>query len=908
MTLKSKAIILSILTLLVASLSFVLYLQHKSITNDLFNAMVLLDEIKSSANELELNVIHNTFDASFFNQSINRIPEISKQLNKLLQLDTTPPHLVNLELSFVRIERIMNNSVPGYTLEEPLVKQLDHEIHKINTAAEELIIFSRQKLDSLKNWSDLITLFQFVTLILYSAGILLFPLENIITPLLQLCSQVKLVEIGETQNIPIPARKDEIGLLHRFIHNTISDLQTQTNELKQNRENLELQYQQQLAVTRILTLSITTGTMEELLEQTLQTVLSLEWLKIEEKGGIFLVRNGDKPHLELKSSHNFNPAILQACSNVPFGKCLCGRVAESEEFLHTTGIDDRHEISYEKMTAHGHYCIPIKFGNSLLGVMALYLETGKEANSGEIQFLQGIANILAHTMERRRLEEKQLLISTAIDHAGDGVIITNEKGTIQYVNPRITTLTGYKKEELLDNNITMLKSYSKDQDLYKQLTPSLFTDDIWEGTSANIRKDGALYDERIVTTAIKNQQNQITHYVSIKRDITREKILETQLLHSQKLEAVGTLAGGIAHDFNNILTYIIGYSEIILANISKNDPLRGNLEIILAAGEKAAVLVNQLMVFSRKQNVVMKPIDINGTVKNTAKMLRRLLEENVTLEIKTQEDIGEIMADTSHIEQVVANLVVNARDAMVNGGVLSIETAAVYFNEERAKRHENLIPGRYARLSVSDTGEGIPYAIQDHIFEPFFTTKGTGKGTGLGLATIYGIIKQHKGHIDVYSDPGYGTTFEILFPIIRNKSANIVAAINRILPGLPTGTEKILLVDDDPHVRSVIIDTLKPLGYKIMEGSHGKEALEISAAWPDKIDLLLTDVIMPGTSGVELAETIQRLRPDIKIIFMSGYPDQNMILQKIMTTGHILIEKPMLPSKLATVIRTVLDR
>ncbi len=910
MTLKSKSLFLSILALLLASISFLLYLQHKSINDDLFNAVILLDDIKDTAYELEFEIIHDIINTSSAKHSLEKIPSFSKKIKDLWRIKTTPKHLIELEISFVRIERLIDKSLPGQTKKQPLLKQIDLEILKIHNSVDKLLEYSRQRLDILKNRADLLTLLQFFALLIYSVSILFFPIQSIITPLLNLSRQVKSVDSGKKENITIPDRNDEIGTLYIFIHKTISGLLSQGNELRQSKENLNQQYQQQLAFSKILELSITIETMDDFLEKTMKTVLSLDWLKIKNKGGIFLVNDKDESnkYLSLEYSHNFDESIEKSCAKVPFGKCLCGRVAQSQEFLHTKDIDDRHEIRYENMSPHGHYGIPIIFNKELLGVMVLYLEPNKEAQTIEIEFLKGIANIIAQAISRKRLEDKQLLISTAIDQAGEGVIITDNKGIIQYINPLITTLTGYSPQELLDHHIGKLKSFKDDHDFYKMIFPYLNSDEVLEDITSNIKKDGTYYDERIIVSAIKNKQNQVTNYVAIKRDITREKILEAQLLHSQKLEAIGTLAGGIAHDFNNILTTIIGYCDIVLASVSPDDKNLSNLEAIMSSGERAATLVNQLMLFSRKQNLIMEPTDLNVTVEYTTKMLQRLLEGNIILHIEITKGLGEILADTSHIEQVLANLVVNAKDAMPQGGTLTIETDQVSFDAEHAKKHKGLRPGQYVRLTVTDTGIGIPYEIQEHIFEPFFTTKETGEGTGLGLATIYGIIEQHQGHIDLYSDPGYGTSFQILFPVIQEDTTSIPTVTEELIfPESSHGTEMILLADEDPNNRRTIMNILKPLGYKVIEASYGKEAIEISQAWPESIDLLLSEAIMSGIKGEQLARSIRSKRPKMDVIYMTSNPDKDMILKKILSSQQILLNKPIDPKILVSTIRKVLD-
>jgi signal transduction histidine kinase/galactitol-specific phosphotransferase system IIB component len=383
----------------------------------------------------------------------------------------------------------------------------------------------------------------------------------------------------------------------------------------------------------------------------------------------------------------------------------------------------------------------------------------------------------------------------------------------------------------------------------------------------------------------------------------KEKMF-AQLLQSQKMESVGLLAGGIAHDFNNILTTILGYSELSIITMSKDDPLRPQMEAIHAAGEQASELTRQLLAFSRKQMMETKIINLNTLITNMTKMLSRLIGENIELQLSLKEQIGNIKADPGQIEQVLMNMAVNSRDAMPHGGLLSIRTADVFFNEEEAAKHTGMGPGAYVVLSVEDTGEGMTEEVQKEIFEPFFTTKARGKGTGLGLATVYGIVKQHNSYINFNSEQGQGTIFSIYFPLTEEGVPERELAL--LKPDtLRRATETVLVADDNASIRSFVTDTLTPLGYTCLSAANGKEALQLVQTSKETIDLLLTDVVMPLMNGPELATLLKKQSPKSKVIFMSGYMS-NVDFNDIIARSDAFLQKPLTPSKLLNKFAKVL--
>jgi len=384
------------------------------------------------------------------------------------------------------------------------------------------------------------------------------------------------------------------------------------------------------------------------------------------------------------------------------------------------------------------------------------------------------------------------------------------------------------------------------------------------------------------------------------------QLLQGQLLQSQKMESVGRLAGGVAHDFNNILTAILSYAELTLMKLSEDHPVRNHLVSIREASEKAATLTHQLLAFSRRQVLEMKAVDLNKVIEGMANMLSRIIGEDVLLQLKTEATISTIRADQGQIEQVLMNLAVNARDAMPSGGRLLIGTKDVDLNDVLLRTQETVASDKYVMLSVTDTGAGMTAEVRDRIFEPFFTTKELGRGTGLGLATVYGIVKQHSGNIFVDSDPGKGTTFKVYFPIAGERGQECDKDHDLSGP-LPAGTEVILVVEDDPSVRELVRQVLAPLGYKVLATAGGDDALRTSDSCDGPVDLLLTDVVMPGMNGKQLAEAIRIKRPGIKVLFMSGYAHDALSTQGMLEPGVAMIHKPFRTVALARQVRQVLD-
>jgi PAS domain S-box-containing protein len=415
---------------------------------------------------------------------------------------------------------------------------------------------------------------------------------------------------------------------------------------------------------------------------------------------------------------------------------------------------------------------------------------------------------------------------------------------------------------------------------------------------------GKVFDA--TATPLYNSGSAVLGCVEVLRDITERKRAEEQLRQAHKMEAIGQLAGGVAHDFNNLLMAIIGYSELLLARLREGDRLRKHIQEIKKAGERAAALTRQLLAFSRRQVLVPQVLDLNSVVSNVQKMLRRMIGEDIDLLTVPASDLGQVRADPGQVEQVIMNLAVNARDAMPEGGKLTLETANVALEESYTRNHIDVLPGRYVMLAVSDTGSGMDAETLSHIFEPFFTTKEEGKGTGLGLATVYGIAKQSGGHIEVSSEPGQGTTFKVYLP--RIEAAYEPAALGAPAEEMPRGTETVLLAEDDVVVCELLRKMLQGSGYTVLEAGGARQALRMGERYaPRPIHLLLADVVMPEMSGPQLADHLARVYPKMKVLYISGYTDAAVARHGKLSTKAPYLQKPFAPEVLARKVREVLD-
>jgi PAS domain S-box-containing protein len=528
-----------------------------------------------------------------------------------------------------------------------------------------------------------------------------------------------------------------------------------------------------------------------------------------------------------------------------------------------------------------------------------------DGRQDEIGKLAGSFNKMAealgrHIEERRKSEEQYRIL---FEKSKDMIFVSTPQGKYLDINPAAQELLGYSsKEEMLQLDInTDIFANPEDRKVYQQvLTEKGFVKDYELEFK---RKDGEILTVLSTTSTLRNDKGDIVVYMGIDRDITERKKLEQQLLQAQKMEAVGQLSGGIAHDFNNILTAILGYGNLLNKKLPAADPLHNYLDQILISAQKAANLTKSLLVFSRKQVLNPVPVDINDIVMGMKNILERVIGEDIEFKVTTIGHDLIVKADKGQIEQVLMNLATNSRDAMPHGGKLTITTAEVKIDEKFVRIHQYGIVGKYAVILVADTGVGIDKIIQKRVFEPFFSTKDVGKGTGLGLAMVYGTIKQHDGFINVYSELGIGTTFKIYLPLTRSHEQQDQ---KQTTTGISRGSETILLVEDDEAVRNVIRTMLEELGYKVIEADNGKHAIENYRENRSRIRLVITDMIMPGLSGKEVHYELKKIQPDVKIIYMSGYT-ADILKQKGMENEKInFISKPVQHETLARKIRDVL--
>jgi len=552
--------------------------------------------------------------------------------------------------------------------------------------------------------------------------------------------------------------------------------------------------------------------------------------------------------------------------------------------------------------------VPLKIGDRTIGVLvAQTYAPGIRYGETEKHILQFVSTQVAMAVERKRTEEQlheserkyRLLFETNPEPM---FVYDFETLRILAVNDAAITRYGYSEREFLERTIRDIRSPDDQARLDEELGRRPDEGAVRTGVRHRA-KDGKLFEVDLVTRPLEFAGRRAR--LILAHDVTAQRQLEEQLRQSQKMEAVGQLAGGIAHDFNNLLTAILGSTQLLLNNMPSGDPRREDAEEVRHAGLRAAELTRQLLAFSRRQVLAPKVLELNVVVGNMDRMLRRLLGEDVELVTSLDPTAGAVNADPGQLEQVLLNLAVNARDAMPGGGRLSIETTRLALHEEHLERRHRLPPGDYACLVVTDTGVGMDEATQAHLFEPFFTTKEVGKGTGLGLATVYGIVKQSGGYIWVYSEPRRGTTVKVYLPRVPGASeAPAPAPPARAARG---GNETVLLVEDAAPVRALARRSLEACGYRVLDASDGPSALELSARHAAGIDLLVTDVVMPGMSGRELAERLAPQRPEMKVLYTSGYTDDAMVRQGVLNAGVAFLQKPFVPDMLARKVREVLD-
>ncbi len=485
------------------------------------------------------------------------------------------------------------------------------------------------------------------------------------------------------------------------------------------------------------------------------------------------------------------------------------------------------------------------------------------------------------------------------------MIITDRNGKIQYVNPAFERISGYREEEVIGMDTRFLKSDRLDSSYYKDQMTAIRSGKPWKGRLLSQRKDGQIFYEDVAISPVRDSSGEIVNFVDVGHDVTENVELQMQLLQAQKMEAIGTLAGGIAHYFNNLLQVVLGYSEVMLLRKKEGQPDYSDLHKIYQAGKRGADLVKILLTISRKVETKYVPLDLNQEIASVRNLLSRTIPKTVRIDLHLSGNLESIQGDSSQIGQILMNLGVNAREAMPDGGTLSIETGMVELDRDYCQAHLETKPGSYDLLADSDSGHRIDKETLYHIFEPFFTTKETGKGTGLGLATVYGIVKQHGGRITCCSEPGLGTTFKIYFPAIEKEVDSETSTVERPIPG---GAETILLVDDEEALRDLGESLLNRFGYKGITANDGKDASEIYQRDGDSISLIILDLIMPVMDGKQCLAEILRINPNAKVVLASGYSEGGRAIGATTAGATEFVQKPYDMRQLLTTAREVLDK
>jgi PAS domain S-box-containing protein len=551
--------------------------------------------------------------------------------------------------------------------------------------------------------------------------------------------------------------------------------------------------------------------------------------------------------------------------------------------------------------------VPLLVPGRVVGALVLGDRVGRRFTDDEVQTVEAFADRAAVGLEAARLyaevRDARDFLQSIAESSPDAIVTTDVHGRVTYWSPGAEETLGYPAREVLGRR-----------------TADLYVDGEAEARAvmARLRAEGRLRDYEMVIRArdgravtvsssmalLRDTSGTITGTVGVVKDVTEKKMLEASFRQSQKMEAVGLLAGGIAHDFNNLMTVVIGRSELLLARLRAEDPVRRDIELFRKTATRAAELTRQLLAFSRKQVLQPKVLDLNTVVANLEPMLRRLIGEDVELRAVLAPGLGRVKADPGQVEQVLVNLAVNARDAMPRGGKLTIETGDVVLDDAYARKHPGMSAGPHVMLAVSDTGAGMDEATQARVFEPFFTTKEPGKGTGLGLSTVYGIVKQSGGSIWVYSEVGAGTAFKVYLPRLDGVTE---PAVQRARPARAEGgSETILLVEDEEELREVARETLEVFGYVVLEAGNGADALRMAERHPGPIHLLLTDVVMPAMNGAELVRRLMPTRPEMAVLFVSGYTDDAIVHHGVLEPGTAFLEKPFSPDQLVRRVREVL--
>ena len=570
--------------------------------------------------------------------------------------------------------------------------------------------------------------------------------------------------------------------------------------------------------------------------------------------------------------------------------------------------------------------IPAHMRDNVIEAIQLWLSEDRLVPSGEVTLCNkdgdAVSVYSSHILHTTTSGEKEIFcvdidlqqlhktetqlhqLATAIEQVGEIIIITDTKGAIEYVNPAFTTVTGYTLDEIIGQNPRILNSGEQSDSVYSELWKSITQGKTWKGRLINKKKDGNYFTEDAMISPIFNSAGTIVNFVAAKRDITEQLLTEEKYQHAQKMEAIGQLAGGVAHDFNNMLAIILGQVEIALMKIAPDDPLEKRLQEIRIAANRSSNLTQQLLGFARKQSRQSQVLNLSDTVATMLIMLKRLIGEHLELRWTAEAELPLVDIDPGHFDQILTNLIINARDAIDTIGVISVKTRHVLLDETFCRDHPGSRMGEFILLEVSDSGCGMDQETIDKIFNPFFTTKGIGKGTGLGLSMVFGLVKQNNGYIAVNSTPEQGSTFSLYFPQVRVEEEMKVQSEGKVLV---KGTETILVVEDENPLLDTTLAMLTEAGYRVLSAQGPFAAIQLAEKHKKPIHLLLTDIVMPKMNGVELSEHLLGIKPEIKVLFMSGYPKGHFSQLKQRNLTAQLLKKPFTTHTLAKKVREILD-
>lgn len=894
MTLKVKSIIISILISLLIGISYRLFVEYNYLSNAIIEQHSLMEKVLEAEGSIHKSFAAGRSDSVEAKAVVDAIVKDLKRIRTAELTQQEIDYIVSVRLSFISIKNFLKKINPDVPVEQALLNQINSEFIRIEKATKDFVYSFKNRAEIEMTLKRRIQIMIFVTVIIGSLMLSFCFYKSFLEPVNHLTSQIALVKDGKASNIIVSPGDDEIAKLSDFTYQTLE-------ELHKSNVSISRRLEMQSAMSAILHEAQKIEDIDFFMKKVLDITFSIRWLKVKDKGAIFLIDDSRPDTLVLAAERNFGVELKKTCAEVPLGRCICGRTALAGTTVYEPTVGANHDIRYEGMEPHGHYCIPIKQGDRVVGVMTMYLDESYIPEPTDTDFLENIAIIVADTISMKKLEESEHLITKAVEESGEGLAIGSRDGRIEYVNPAFEAMTGYTKHELTGKELI---SEVLPSEMVINASRDIYSGYIWADTVKAKRKDKSEYYRYVSVIPIKNGKGKIIKLVSINKDVTKERHLEDQLRQSQKMETVGRLAGGIAHDFNNILTAIMGYASVIADSIKEDVILKQYAEQIVSASERAATLTRSLLAFSRKQVINPIPVDVNDIIRRVEKLLTRLIGEDIELRTLLAEQKLICLADSVQIEQILMNLVTNARDAMPNGGSITIETDTAVIDDGYITSHFFAKKGAYAYISVSDTGHGMDDKTKENIFEPFYTTKEVGKGTGLGLAIVYGIVKQHNGHINVYSEVGKGTTFKIYLPLVDSEAIQFVANEK---PILKRGAETVLLAEDDKDVMEMIKIIMQNAGYTVIEAFDGDEAVNKFKADKDKIELIVFDIVMPKKNGKEAYEEIKKINPGIKALFMSGYTAEIIHQKGILDAGLNFISKPVLPDDLLRKMREVLD-